>query len=53
MDECGISTTTNKAPRVLSIKGKKQVSIIASAERGQLTTVIGCCNVAGSFLPPF
>ncbi|GBP81121.1 hypothetical protein EVAR_88218_1 [Eumeta japonica] len=53
MDETGISTTTNKPPKVLSAKGKKQVGIIASAERGQLTTVIGCCKAAGSFLPPF
>lgn len=53
MDETGISTTTNKPPKVLSTKGKKQVGIIASAERGQLTSVIGCCNAAGSFLPPF
>ncbi|KAF2886250.1 hypothetical protein ILUMI_19923 [Ignelater luminosus] len=35
------------------VKGKRQVGMIASAERGQLTTVIGCCNAAGSFLPPF
>lgn len=53
MDETGISTTTNKPPKLLSTKGKKQVGIIASAERGQLTTVMGCCNAAGSFLPPF
>lgn len=53
MDETGISTTTNKPPKVLSIKGKKQVGIIASAERGQLTTMIGCCNAIDSFLPPF
>ncbi|KAG6460177.1 uncharacterized protein LOC119190436 [Manduca sexta] len=53
MDETGISTTTNKPPKVLLTKGKKQVGIIASAEHGQLTTVIGCCNAAGSFLPPF
>ncbi|CAF4954317.1 unnamed protein product [Pieris macdunnoughi] len=44
MDETGISTTTNKPPKVLSKKGKKQVGRIASAERG---------NAAGSFLPPF
>ncbi|CAH2007400.1 unnamed protein product [Acanthoscelides obtectus] len=25
----------------------------ASAERGQLRTIIGCCNASGSFLPPF
>ncbi|XP_030751569.1 uncharacterized protein LOC115879066 [Sitophilus oryzae] len=53
MDETGISTTTNKPPKVLSIKGKKQVGVIASAERGQLTTMTGCCYAAGSFLPPF
>ena len=53
MDETGISTTSNKPPNVLSVKGKKQVGMIASTERGQLTTVIGCCNAAGSFLPPF
>ncbi|CAH1974303.1 unnamed protein product [Acanthoscelides obtectus] len=53
MDETGISTTSNRPPKVISVKGKKQVGMIASAERGQLTTVIGCCNAAGSFLPPF
>ncbi|KAF2885642.1 hypothetical protein ILUMI_20530 [Ignelater luminosus] len=53
MDKTGISMTSNKPPKVLSVKGKRQVGMIASAERGQLTTVIGCCNAAGSFLPPF
>ncbi|KAF2898043.1 hypothetical protein ILUMI_08132 [Ignelater luminosus] len=41
MDETGISTTSNKPPKVLSVKGKRQVGMTASAERGQLTTVIG------------
>ncbi|KAF2883233.1 hypothetical protein ILUMI_22938 [Ignelater luminosus] len=53
MDETGISTTSNKPSKVLSVKGKRQVGMIASAERGQLTIVIGYCNAAGSFLPPF
>lgn len=53
MDETGIMTTTNKPPKVLSISGKKQVGIISSAERGQLTTIICCCNATGSFVPPF
>jgi len=38
---------------VFSITGKKQVGVISSAERGKLTTIIGCCNAAGSFIPPF
>lgn len=53
MDETGISTTTNKPPKVFSITGKKQVGVISSAERGKLTTVICCCNASGSFIPPF
>lgn len=53
MDETGISTTTNNPPKIFSVCGKKQVGIISSAEMGKLTTVICCCNAAGSFIPPF
>uniref|UniRef100_A0A2H1VWF9 SFRICE_015897 n=1 Tax=Spodoptera frugiperda TaxID=7108 RepID=A0A2H1VWF9_SPOFR len=53
MDETGIKSSTSKPPKVLSIKGKRQVGVICSAERGQLTTVICCCNAAGTFIPPF
>lgn len=53
MDETGIKSSTTKPPKVLSVKGKKQVGVISSAERGQLTTVICCCNAAGTFIPPF
>ncbi|KAK2574840.1 hypothetical protein KPH14_012945, partial [Odynerus spinipes] len=44
MDETGIRTTTTKPPRILTIKGKRQVGAISSVERGQLTTLICCCN---------
>lgn len=53
MDETEISTTTNKPPKVLSTKGKKQVGIIASAERGHRMlqcrwfispTILDICN---------
>lgn len=53
MDETGVQTTSNKLPRVLCKSGKKQVGIVSSAERGKLTTVVCCCNAAGSFIPPF
>ncbi|CAG4989071.1 unnamed protein product [Parnassius apollo] len=37
VDETGIQTSkANKLPKVLSVKGKKQVGIIASTERGQI-----------------
>lgn len=53
MDETGIKTTTSKPPKILSSYGKRQVGIVSSLERGTLTTVVGCCNAAGSFVPPF
>lgn len=53
VDETGIQTTSNKPPRVLCRSGKKQVGIISRVERGKLTTVVCCCNAAGSFVPPF
>lgn len=53
MDETGVRTSSSKPPKILSVKGKKQVGVISSAERGQLTTVICCCNAAGSYVPPY
>ncbi|XP_037868447.1 uncharacterized protein LOC119628804 isoform X1 [Bombyx mori] len=53
IDETGIQTSTNKPPKVLSVKGKRQVGVISSTERGQTTTVVCCCNASGSFVPPF
>lgn len=52
MDETGVKTSTSKPPKLISVKGKRQVGVISSAERGELTTIICCCNVAGNFLPP-
>ncbi|CAK1554377.1 unnamed protein product [Leptosia nina] len=55
VDETGIQTTSNKPPKVLTKTGqkKRQVGVISSVERGKLTTVVCCCNAAGSFIPPF
>lgn len=53
MNETGVRTTSTKPPKILCKSGKKQVGIISSNERGVLTTVVCCCSVAGSFIPPF
>nr|XP_021186027.2 uncharacterized protein LOC110373173 [Helicoverpa armigera] len=53
MDETGIRSSTTRPPKILSTYGKRQVGLISSVERGVLTTVVCCCNAAGSFLPPF
>ncbi|KAG8328582.1 hypothetical protein J6590_108290 [Homalodisca vitripennis] len=52
MDESGISTVPNRAPRVVSVQGKKAVGKVSSAERGQLTTVICAMSASGNFIPP-
>jgi len=52
VDETGVTTVPNKPSKILSIKGKKQVGTIASAERGQLVTVELCMSAAGHYVPP-
>jgi len=50
-DETGVSTV-HKNDKVLSVKGKKQVGKLTSAERGRNITVMFSMNVAGHFIPP-
>lgn len=52
IDEIGIRTSSTKPPKIISLRGKRQVELISSAERGQLVTVIGCISASGHFLPP-
>lgn len=52
-DETGVSVVHDNSVKVLSQKGKKQVSRITSGERGQNVTVLLSINAAGDlFLPP-
>lgn len=51
IDETGV-TTVLKSVKILAETGKKQVNVIASAERGELTTFVGIINAAGTALPP-
>ena len=52
-DETGITTVQSKPSKILSVKGKKQVGTMTSAERGELATVEICMSAAGHFVPPF
>jgi len=52
VDETGVTTVPNKPSKIISLKGKKQVGTIASAERGQLVTVELCMSAAGHYVPP-
>ena len=39
--------------KIAALKGKKQVGIISSAERGETTTVVMSMSASGHYLPPF
>lgn len=52
MDETGMLTVPNKIPKVISIKGKKNVGKVVSGERGQLITAVCCNNARGFYVPP-
>jgi hypothetical protein len=50
-DETGVSTV-HKNDKVLSVKGKKQVGKLTSAERGRNVTIMFAMNTADHFVPP-
>ncbi|XP_039969680.1 uncharacterized protein LOC120781524 isoform X2 [Bactrocera tryoni] len=51
LDETGI-TTVLQSPKVISSKGRRTVSQVASVERGSLVTMVGIVNASGNALPP-
>ena len=38
--------------KVISMRGKKEVASLTSAERGNLITVVTCMNATGTYVPP-
>ena len=52
MDETGVSTVPNKVPKVYAEKGKRAVSKLVSADRGQLVTAVCCISASGLYVPP-
>lgn len=51
LDESGITTVQN-IPKVLAVKGMKQVEQIAAVGRGTLVTICCFVNAVGKALPP-
>ena len=51
MDETGHSTVQTPS-KVISLKGKKQVGAVTSAERGTNSTGVYCHSATGHFIPP-
>ncbi|KAF2896785.1 hypothetical protein ILUMI_09403 [Ignelater luminosus] len=51
LDETGI-TTVLSPPKVVAPKGKKQIGLVASAERGELVTFVGIISATRNALSP-
>lgn len=52
-DETGVSVLHSNEQKVMSVKGKKQVGKLTSAERGRNISVLLCINASGDlFVPP-
>jgi hypothetical protein len=52
MDETGVSNVQGKTSKVFSLKSKRQVGCIKSAERDSNVTIVCAMNVTGMFVPP-
>lgn len=52
VDETGISVVQSKIPRVIGLRGKRQVGAMSAAERGSLVTVVCSMSAGGTFIPP-
>ena len=53
VDETGLLTVQTRNSKVFSLKGRRQVGAITSAEKGLLSTFAACMSAGGTFIPPF
>jgi hypothetical protein len=51
VDETGITTVQHRHSEVISMRGKKEVASLTSAERRNLITVVTCMKATGTYVP--
>lgn len=51
-DETGISVNPKNQTKIIAQKGRRQVGVLTSAERGETVTAEICFSAAGSYVPP-
>ena len=51
-DATGITAVQHRYSKVVSMRGKKEMASLTSAERGNLITVVTCLNATGTYDPP-
>ncbi|KAJ4440820.1 hypothetical protein ANN_10666 [Periplaneta americana] len=51
-DETGVTIMPKHRSNIFSLKGRKQVGVLTSAERGNTITIEVCFNAAGTYMAP-
>lgn len=51
-DETGVTVVPKHRSKILSLRGRKQVGCLTSAERGNTITIEVCFSAAGAYMPP-
>lgn len=52
VDETGFSTVQKRCQKIVAKKGKSQVGVVASGERGVNTTFVCCTSPSGQYVAP-
>jgi hypothetical protein len=52
VDETGITVNTKGQSKILALKGRRQVGVLSSAEKGVTVKVEMCFSASGAFMPP-
>ena len=47
VDETGLTVVQKKQPKILALKGKRQIGALTAACRGSLITIIVCMSASG------
>ena len=53
VDETGITSVPKSHSKIISLRGRRQVGCLTSAERGHTVTAVLCFSAAGQYVPPF
>lgn len=51
-DETGITVNPKSNSKIIALKGKRQVGLLTSADRGETVTALLCMSASGAYMPP-
>jgi hypothetical protein len=52
VDETGVTVNSKGNSKIIALRGKRQVGVLTSGERGETVTAEICFSAAGAYMPP-